>query len=71
MEVQYLWTRGLCQVRLIEMSSSGKTDMFVFGIPQTSLRMEYCQGSSPLRSDRLCAEPGSVYSDLDRPQSGT
>jgi hypothetical protein len=44
-EVQYLWTPRLYQVRLIGMSSSGKTDIFVFGIPQTSLQIEYCQGS--------------------------
>jgi len=44
-EVQYLWSPGLCQVQLIGVSSSYRTDIFVFGIPQTSLRKVYCRGS--------------------------
>ena len=45
MEIQYLWSPGRCQVHRIGVSSSSRTDIFVLGIPQTSLRKEYCRGS--------------------------
>ena len=34
MEVQYLWSPVLCQVRLVGMSSSGKTDILCSAFPR-------------------------------------